>query len=519
MASRIFPIGIQSFEKLRERENVIYVDKTALVYRMAHEGTTYFLSRPRRFGKSLLVSTLEAYFQARKDLFKGLAIEKLEKEWKEYPVLRFDLSGAKFAEIENLNSLLNRLLSNYEQIYEGQVGTDVFSTRLANLIVAAKKKTGLPVVVLVDEYDAPMLDSLNDKDRLIQIRNIMRDFYSPLKSSDNDLKFIFLTGISKFSQLSVFSELNNLDNISLNDAYGSICGITETELREVLKPEVESLAAELEISFKDACAKLKQKYDGYHFCRKSDDIYNPFSLLNALKNKSLDNYWFSTGTPTYLTEQIKRYNIDPKTFETGMPATVDMFDTPTETATSPIPVLYQSGYLTIKSYNPQRGVYTLAYPNEEVRIGFLKCMMPFYVNPISDANSSFLIRFTEALHQKDIEGALTLMRAFMSSIPYDGAHQDERHYSMIFYLIFSLSTQFSVRTEVRSAAGRADAVVETDDTVYVFEFKLDGSVDEALAQIDSKGYLIPYSANGKELVKVGVNFDQNLRTIGEWKIG
>ncbi|MCB9018096.1 MAG: ATP-binding protein [Prevotellaceae bacterium] len=517
MAERFFPIGIQTFEKLRER-NAIYIDKTEYIYRLAHNGTTYFLSRPRRFGKSLLVSTMEAYFQGRKELFQGLAIEKLETEWTSYPVLRFDLSGSKYSEIENLKSSLDFILSRYEDVYvDGNKG-GTFSTRLSRLIAAAKEKTGKPVVVLIDEYDAPMLDSLNSPERMKDIREIMRDFYSPLKSADEYLKFIFLTGISKFSQLSIFSELNNLDNISMWNEYGSICGITEQELRTEMEGEIQRMDESLNLSFEEACAKLKEKYDGYHFCRESEDIYNPFSLLNALQKKTLDNFWFSTGTPTFLTEMIKRYNIDPQTFEKGFPAIADMFDTPTETATSPIPVLYQSGYLTIKSYDPELSVYTLGYPNEEVRLGFQKALMQHYAAPSLDVNAMFVLNFSLALRGGDMDKALTLMRAFFSSIPYDVENQTEAHYQTVFYLIFRLCTSYVVRTEVRSAAGRADALVETADSVYVFEFKLDGSVEEALRQIDDKGYMIPYSANGKRLVKVGVNFDKELRTIGEWKV-
>ena len=526
--ARKFPIGIQTFAKIRE-DNAIYIDKTDLIYKLANDGSVYFLSRPRRFGKSLLIDTLAEYFSGNKELFTGLAIDKLETEWKKHPVLRFDFSNTKFEKLEDLKELIDVQLEEYESKFgisgltpSGKKRKN--SIRLKNIILAAEQKTGQKVVFLVDEYDAPLLDTLVDNASFEKMRQTLRDFYSPLKANDAHLKFIFITGITKFSQLSIFSELNNLNLISMDDEYASICGITEDEMKTQMKPEIEEFAESFGKTFDQACALLKRKYDGYHFSQRSPDIYNPFSLLNALSKKDLGSYWFGTGTPTFLAEQMKKFDIEPETIDEGFDATESVFDIPTETAVTPVAVLYQSGYLTIKGFRPRGRVYKLAIPNEEVREGLLKCLLPFYAAGNEQKNDTFLLRFTDAIYQGDIENAMVLLRAFFSGIPYDAEQQNENHYKTVFYLIFKLSLPFVTNTEVRSAAGRADAVVETDDAVYVFEFKLDGSADDALKQIDDKGYLIPYSATlaedgtPKKLVKIGANFDSAKRTLGEWKI-
>lgn len=521
--ARKFPIGIQTFAKIRE-DNAIYIDKTDLIYKLAHDGSVYFLSRPRRFGKSLLIDTLAEYFSGNKELFTGLAIDKLETEWKKHPLLRFDFSKKKYLRPEMLDESLDKMLSSYEDIYGRNPKDKTPSSRLDSLIVSAEKMSGQKVVFLVDEYDAPLLDTLVDKDSFEKMRQTLRDFYSPLKANDAHIKFIFITGITKFSQLSIFSELNSLKIISMLDEYASICGITEDEMKTQMKPEIEVFADAVEKNFEQACVALKQKYDGYHFSPKSPDIYNPYSLLNALQDRTLKNYWFETGTPTFLVEQIKKFNLLPESFANGFDAIENMFNVPAENATDPLPVLFQSGYLTIKGYDARDNIYTLGFPNDEVAYGFSNCLMPYYAMPTSMQNDTFLMRFIRAIKTHDIQTAMTLMQSFFSSIPYTTEHQDENHYKTVFYLIFRLLTNFNVRTEECSAAGRADAVVETDDAVYVFEFKLDGSADEALKQIDNKGYLIPYSATlaedgtPKKLVKIGANFDNAKRTLGEWKI-
>ena len=511
---RIFT-GTSHFPTLRENKT-LYVDKTAIIHRMVHADTAFFLSRPRRFGKSLLVTTLEAYFQGRKELFEGLAIADLEQEWLEYPVFRFDMSGIRFAKPEDLDQLLHSLLKICEESYGIAPNADkVPGIRLKELIRAARLQHGCKVVILVDEYDAPLLDTVMDAASFERLRLMLRSFYSPLKESAEHLRFVFLTGITRFSQLSIFSELNNLKIISLRDEYAAICGITEEEIRGQMQPEVAGLAEKYGVDFEAAMTLLKQKYDGYHFSANSPDIYNPYSLLNCLSDKELNEYWYASGTPTHLTEMLSRYSLRPEELE-GFYAVPTMFDTPPEKADSPIPILYQSGYLTIKSY--EGGVYLLRFPNEEVRLGFLRGLMPYYSKATSDSDSIFLLNLTMALKRHDIEWAMQLLRSFFSSIPYDAERQDEAHYKTMFYLIFRLAAAFEVRTEERSAAGRCDALVETKDAVYLFEFKLHGSAQEALAQIDDKGYMIPYEAGGKHLYKIGASFDEELKTLKEWVV-
>lgn len=376
--ARMFPIGMQSFSVIREN-NAIYVDKTGLVYKLVKEGKVYFLARPRRFGKSLLISTLDCYLSGRKELFAGLAIDKLETEWKKHPVLRFDFSKMKYMNPGMLDELINLSLAEYEKVYGKGIDENSPSSRLNGLILRAEQKTGQKVVFLVDEYDAPLLDTLVDKDAFDQMRQKLRDFYSPLKSLDDHLKFIFITGITKFSQLSIFSELNNLKIISMVDDYAALCGITEEELRTQMKPEIEAMAQATGKTFEQVCVGLKRKYDGYHFSKKSPDVYNPFSLLNALQDKDLTNYWFETGTPTYLMDWICKFGIDPELLKNGIAASADDFNVPTEGNGSPVPVLYQSGYLTIKGYDESQFLpYTLAYPNEEVAEGFTKGLLKYF---------------------------------------------------------------------------------------------------------------------------------------------
>ncbi len=516
---------MQTFAEIREN-NAIYIDKTDLIYKLAHEGKVYFLSRPRRFGKSLLIDTIAEYFSGSKELFEGLSISKLETEWKKHPVLSFDFSRSKYTDKTVLLKQIGSMLEGYESIYGKSNDETQPSIRLQNLILRAEQQTGQKVVFLVDEYDAPLLDTLVDKESFEQMRQTLRDFYSPLKANDAHIQFIFISGITKFSQLSIFSELNNLKIISMLDRYASLCGITEDEMRTQMGPEVEGFASATGKDFEQACAALKHKYDGYHFSPGSPDIYNPYSLLNALQDKMLKDYWFETGTPTFLAGQIRKFNIRPEEIDEGFDATESVFNIPAETAVTPIAVLYQSGYLTIKGFRQRGSVYKLAIPNEEVREGLLKCLLPFYAAGDEQKNDTFLLRFTDAVYDGDIENAMIQLRAFFSGIPYDAEYQDENHYKTVFYLIFKLSLPFVTNTEVRSAAGRADAVVETDDAVYVFEFKLDAlaTVDDALRQIDDKGYLIPYTAtlaeNGKpkKLFKIGVTFDLEKRTLGEWKV-
>jgi len=513
--TRRYPIGIQNFEELRNR-NCVYVDKTELVYRLANTDKFYFFSRPRRFGKSLLVSTLEAYFQGKKELFNGLAIEQWETDWTVYPVLHVDFSLTKYTNLFDLQEQLNLFLHRWEQLYGINELEETPAARLQGIILRAYKQTGQQVVVLIDEYDAPLLDSNSDTTLQKQLRNEMRKFFSPLKGMGQYLRFLFITGISKFSQLSIFSELNNLQNISMRDDFSALCGITEQELLTQLKSDIERMAGANGETYEEACAHLKRRYDGYHFSKVCEDIYNPFSLFNAFNSKEYKNYWFSTGTPTFLIELLQHSDFDVRELD-GLTATDEQFDTPTEQIVDPIPVLYQSGYLTIKGYDPVFQLYKLAYPNSEVRYGFTESLLPSYVHQFPRENTFYVVSFIRDLLKGDIESCLERTRSFFASIPNDLENKTEKHYQTIFYLLFRLMGQY-VDTEVKNATGRADAVVKLPDAVYVFEFKFDGTPEEALKQIDSKQYAVPYQADGRKIVKIGVNFDSATRTIGEWKI-
>ena len=522
MGLKNFPIGVQDFAKIRE-SGKYYVDKTELIYKLVHTDDYYFLSRPRRFGKSLLISTLQCYFEGRKELFSGLAMERLETEWKKYPVFKISFAGNKYITAQDLDDTLQNKLSDFEKRYGvAAEKSRAWGVRLENILKAAYEKTGMQPVVLVDEYDAPLLDSM-DKPELQQIlKEEVRKLFSPLKDLGGILRFVFLTGISKFSQLSIFSELNNLKVITMNDDYAAICGITKEELLTQMQPEIQALADKQKMTYEEAVAGLQRQYDGYHFSVNSPDIYNPFSLINSLSDGMLANYWFATGTPTILTRLVSKFKMDPVMMNDGFESTQEMFDAPTETATDPIPMLYQSGYLTIRGFDS--GIYNLSFPNDEVRMGFLKALMPYYAKETANQNDIFILAFTRAMREGRLEDALLQMRAFFSSVPYNAERQDENHYKTLFFLIFKLCTPYLVRTEECSAAGRADAVVETADAVYVFEFKLDanGTAEDALKQIDDKGYLVPYTvtkaADGspKKLFKVGVAFDAEKRTLGEW---
>ncbi len=512
---RRYPIGIQNFEQLRNN-NCVYIDKTELIYKLTHSDSVYFLSRPRRFGKSLLVSTLEAYFQGKKHLFEGLAMERLETEWTEYPVLHMDFSRRKYTDEDKLNELLNIQISHWEELYGSDEKEYSFSGRFEGVIRRAYEKTGRQVVVLIDEYDSPLLDTNSNPALQQKLRNTVRDFFSPLKGMGQYLRFLLLTGISKFSQLSIFSELNNLQNISMRDDFSALCGITEMELLTDLKPDIQRMADANNETYEEACAHLKKQYDGYHFSKNCEDIYNPFSLFNALNAKDYKNFWFSTGTPTFLIELLQEADFNVRDLE-GIEATDEEFDAPTEQIQSPIPVLYQSGYLTIKGYDPDFQIYTLAYPNKEVRKGFIENLLPTYVHRARENNTFYVVSFIRDLRKGDIESCLERTRSFFASIPHDLENKTEKHYQTIFYLLFRLMGQY-VDVEVQSAIGRADVVLKLSDAIYVFEFKFDGTPEEALAQIESKNYAIPFQSDGRRIVKIGVNFDSATRTIGEWKI-
>ena len=511
-----YPVGIQTFENIREG-NYLYIDKTKYIVDFRNKGMKYvFLSRPRRFGKSLFASTLQAYFDGRKELFTGLAIADYEKEWVKHPVLHFDMSGAKHFDAESLKEYLDFILLPYEEIYGKGESEDTPNKRLEGVVKRAYKQTGKKAVVIIDEYDAPLLDVVHEKENLNDLRLIMQNFYSPLKKLDPYLEFCFLTGITKFPQLSIFSELNNLDNISMYDQYSAICGISQTELTTVMKRDVEGLGKALGMSYDECLEALRNYYDGYHFSENSEDVFNPFSLIKALNAQKIGSYWFGSGTPTFILKQLEKFNVNLTTLD-GQDVLLSSFDQSPEEMTDALPLLYQSGYLTIKKYDPMFRQYTLGIPNKEVRDGLLNSLIPRYVNPHRVENDAFLLGFCKAVYRGDIEEALEHMRTYMATIPYDLENHTEKHYQTIFYLTFSFLNIY-IRTEVKSAIGRADAVMHMPDTIYVFELKVDKSADEALAQIDSKGYMLPYRADGKRLVKVGISFDSKQRTIAEWKI-
>lgn len=527
MALKKFPIGVQDFAIVRA-DNKFYVDKTDLIYKLVKSDRYYFLSRPRRFGKSLLVSTLQCYFEGRKELFAGLAMEKLETEWKKYPVLKISFAGNKFNTLESLQIALDNIMVAFEeQLGIKNTAKFEWGVRFGNILKAAFAKTGMQPVVLVDEYDAPLLDSMDKPDLQQTLKEEMRKLFSPLKDQGEILRFVFLTGISKFSQLSIFSELNNLKVITMMDDYAALCGITKEEVLSQMQPEIQALADKQGLTYDEACAALQKKYDGYHFSKNSPDVYNPFSLINALSEGELTNYWFASGTPTMLVRTMSHYSLTPEEYDKGFLAKQDAFDAPTETAQTPVPVLYQSGYLTIKGFDKEAvRPYTLAFPNDEVREGLLWLLIATISSQTGEACSETLDILVTSLKKQDIDQALQAIKAFMSSIPYDAEKRNELHYKTIVYMLFRLATRYVVRCEEKSAAGRADIVVETANAVYVFEFKLSGNAtaEDALMQIDEKGYLIPYTvttaADGtpKKLFKIGVSFDEEKRTIGEWKI-
>ena len=513
---RLYPIGIQTFSKIREG-NYLYIDKTAYVYRMTHSASSYmFLSRPRRFGKSLLTSTLHSYFSGRKELFHGLVMEKLEKEWTEYPVLHFDMSTAKHADSEQLLQELNLKLYGYEQIY-GRLEEEVNpNQRLMGLIKRAYEQTGKKVVVLIDEYDAPLLDVVHERENLDVLRNIMRNFYSPLKACDPYLRYVFLTGITKFSQLSIFSELNNIKNISMDEPYAAICGISEDEIRLQMKDDLGGLAKKLEITPEEALMKLKENYDGYHFTSPSPDIYTPFSLLNAFADGKFGSYWFGSGTPTYLIKMLNKFGVKPSEIVCKQLKS-SVFDAPTETMTDAVPLLYQSGYITIKDYNKMLDLYTLDIPNKEVRLGLMESLLPYYVNNKTPEATTMVAYLFYDIQNGDMDAALHRLQEFLSTIPYCDNTRFEGHYQQVFYIIFSLLGYY-VDVEVRTPRGRVDIVLRTKTTLYVMELKLDKSAGEAMEQIDLKNYPERFALCGLPVVKVAVSFDSERCTIGDWKI-
>ena len=518
MALKLYPIGIQTFERIR-KEDKLYIDKTEYIYRMAHtSGTYFFLGRPRRFGKSLLVTTMQSYFEGKKELFKGLAIENLEKEWTEYPVLHFDMSGGKHMDKEQLEEYLDYRLQEEEKKWGITKPVKGANNRLIDLINTAYEKSGKQVVVLIDEYDAPMLDVVHEKEQLDMLRNMMRNFYSPLKYSEAKLRFVFLTGITKFSQVSIFSELNNIINISMSDEYAGICGITKEELLTQMSEDIDELAKSQELTREETIAELKENYDGYHFSAKSPDVYNPFSLLNCFSTREFGAYWFSSGTPTYLIKMMRKFKVMPTNIS-RMYAKSSAFDAPTENMTAITPLLYQSGYLTIKGYDKFSKLYTLDLPNKEIKVGLFESLLPNYLEGMFAQNGDVAIaQMSVLIRQDNMDGALQLLQTFLGTVPYCNVTNYEGHYQQMLYIIFSLLTGYVVDVEVHTPKGRLDIVMLTHTRLYIIELKLNKKAQAALQQINLKNYAQRFALCGKPVSKVGINFDSSTGNIEDWVI-
>ena len=523
--TRKYPVGIQTFSEII-RNRFVYVDKTDLVWQLTNYAKYIFLSRPRRFGKSLLTTTLASYFRGERELFEGLKIMELEQEWEQYPVIHLSISTAKGQEApDKLRAKLMLLMEEYVEQYGSNPKEITPGGMLAGLIRRAWKETGKQVVVLIDEYDAPLLEVLHE-DSLNAMRKVMQEFYEPLKDSEAMVKFCFITGITKFSQLSIFSTINNLTNVTMDTIFSSICGITEQELVTSLSSDIEHLACINGVTYDEMHQKLKLQYDGYHFSEDSEEVYNPYSLLKAFRQRKIGQYWFESGTPSFLIHQMQHFRTDIMSLDKmEVPSTA--FDQPTENMCDALPLLYQSGYLTIKDYDPIMEAYTLSIPNQEVRIGYIQGLLPTYIGlKVADVQMGFAAKFWRALRQHDIQQAMLEMQAYMAGIPYvEGfkkklkeAATSEGFYEYTLYLIFSMLNVY-VRTQVKCVGGRTDMVVWMPDTIYVFELKVNSTAKESLEQIDKKNYTLPYQTDGRKVVKVGVKFNAETRVPEEWIVG
>lgn len=518
-----YPVDTDQFQIIRE-QGLLYVDKTDLMFDLANRYRYVFLARPRRFGKSLLCNTFKAYFQGQKELFNGLKVMEMEKEWKKHPVLHFTLSGLKNVTVPLAQSKLENLISDYEKIYGRDPELKTPGARFRGLVHRAKEQTGENVVVILDEYDAAIMRLMYEPERLADMRSMLREFYQVLKDEGAYLRFVFITGVTKFSQLSIFSELNNLNQISLDNRYSGICGITQEELDTVLRPCIEDYAQNLHISVDDAYALLKKNYDGYHFSPKGQDVYAPFSLLRALDKNDTNHYWFESGTSTALLEHLKRYPITRALDYDGVEVCENEFSIPCESADTPMPLLYQSGYLTIASYDPLLKLYVLKIPNNEVRKGLIDCLMPIILKRTVADNNGLVTAMAKAIFSRDLGKALTALRSYIAKIPYDIITKEEwecnesreAFYKLLIYMAFSMLNSI-VDTEVKSVLGRADVVIQTNADIFVLELKVDDTAEYALQQIDSKGYTIPYEADGRKLTKCGICISSSARNITHWR--
>lgn len=509
------PIGIQDFESLR-KDGYLYVDKTRMVYKLVNDGRYYFLSRPRRFGKSLLISTIKAYFQGKKDLFKGLAIEQLEKEWTEHPVMHLDLNTEKYDNSLSLERKLDAQLKLWEMQYPTGFEAYSLGTRFERIIESAYNKTGQRVVILVDEYDKPMLQAIGNEELQEQFRSTLKGFYGALKSMDGCIKFAMLTGVTKFGKVSVFSDLNHLDDISMTLPYYDICGVTEEELLSCFRPSIEVLAASQNQTVEETIETLRERYDGYHFLENAKGVYNPFSLLNTLNKQKYGSYWFETGTPTYLVNllQMHDYNLEQMSH---VETDEDILNSVDSNSTDPIPVIYQSGYLTIKDFDPEFHVYTLGFPNKEVEEGFTKFLLPCYTSRRKGQTAFDVKNFVLDVRNGNTEQFLKRLRSLFADTPYELVKNLENHYQNVLWLLFKL-LGFYVQAEYHTSEGRIDLVLQSPQFCYVMEFKLDGTAEEALAQIEDKHYTLPFDTSGRQIIRIGMNFDSSTRNIEKWII-
>lgn len=515
----LYPISIQTFETIRERD-YIYVDKTDLVYELSKEHVC-FLSRPRRFGKSLLISTLEAYFLGRKDLFQGLKMESLEKDWEEYPVFRIDFADGDYSRSELLEKKLEEYVASWEKIYGKSEIYETLTGRFKYVLEEATKQTGHKAVVLIDEYDKPMLDVIGT-DLEEKNRNTLKGFYGTFKAADAFLRFVLLTGVTKFSQISVFSGFNQPKDISMDSKFDAICGITEEELYQYFAEPIKEMADKYGCTVDEMKGELKKQYDGYHFSENMLDMYNPFSIINAFDLKRIDDYWYRSGTPTYLAKLLEGHNVNMQKLTSRAYKTEYFMDYRAD-AEDPLAMLYQSGYLTIKGYDMRRRMYNLDYPNDEVRRGFVSLMANSYFHTKEVDNENWIIQIDDMLRDCDLDGVRDSFTAFLASIPYE-ANKDERakdfetHFSYTFYIINRLLGCYTTLIEKQNSKGRADIIIETDNDIYIFEFKLDKSAVEALEQIEEMQYALPYQDDKRQIHKIGVNISSTSRTVDEWLV-
>ena len=518
---RKLPIGVQSFESLR-KDGFLYVDKTKYIYDLVHTSKQYFLSRPRRFGKSLFLSMLKAYWEGKKELFEGLKITDLGADvpdaWQAYPVFYFDFNGKNYQVDDALESVLDQHLRGWEAIYGGD-GQRSLEERFQNLLKSAVAMTGRRCVVLVDEYDKSLLETMQNQKLAEHNKAVFKGFFSTLKSYDEYLQFVFITGVTKFSKISIFSDLNQLNDITMNEDFADICGITEKEMKRCFMPEIEMLAKKQKLSVKECLQTLKDKYDGYHFHYESEGVYNPFSLLKAFFEKNFGSYWFETGTPTFLVKKINSSSYDVQRFTNERLYSNEKslsdyrIDNP-----DLVPLLYQTGYLTIVGYDARKQRFTMGFPNDEVKYGFLESLLPVYTPEVAANSGKDIYTLDDCIEAGDTDGVKDILTALFASIPYTTENNPFEHYfQTVIYLVFTLLGKLT-KCEVHSSQGRADCILESEDYVYIFEFKLDKSAKEALEQIEEKGYALPYAADERKVIRIGVSFDSKIRNISDWKV-